>query len=725
MKKTRITLLLIFVMSLSLVPIGLISFTAAQPKNGLPNYEPLDFNLFNKNPTTHFETIDNVVTSSSSSLKSSSVVGDIVPWIWYDDLSGLYLSNYILAYDGEHCQIWVRCYVNGTFRLNFPSSDPRNPVVVTTSQIEYLGQEFDTNIYPNDRLYFGEEDFHDGSNAGLSYDYYDAQGRTAILVSNIGDENYYNSSYPYYIAGFYWGSVFEPYTDRNVISIDSFDWQDRIGPDVARPFVYEATIAHEFQHLIHDDWNPGDDTFMNEGCSMYAELVCGYGIDPSYLNSYFYTPDNSLTMWGDQGDINILADYGVAALWTIYLSDHYGGSSFIKHFVEAGIPGIDGINAALQYYGYKHSNFNTVFHDWRLANIIRAQPHYRYYRTNYGCGCSKGYYKITADKYGYSSIDLNAPGIDPINVNNVAGKNIPWTKGTDLGNTYTILGYDTGNSMIGPFATDYITFDDVNGLSFEYFAGDATSVVPGWTYIPGSQYISINPSDLKTAVVAGGYWYSGAANLLNTLIVAEVSVPTSDPILTIVTNYDTEDFWDYGFVQISTDGGSWDSTWTSLANSYTTSDYDPAAISTAVENLPGLTGSSNGQVMMTFDLSAYAGQTVHIGFRYVTDWATFYDGWYLYSADVNGVSFFDNLDSVYPTAHFMVTLLRQTPLHNGKFAYAVNDMRISNKNNMGMEYASTYGKQNLILVVSPIMMNGFTDYSFKAQSYHYRFHCYC
>ncbi|TFH27289.1 MAG: peptidase M6, partial [Promethearchaeota archaeon] len=71
--------------------------------------------------------------------------------------------------------------------------------------------------------------------------------------------------------------------------------------------------------MIHDDWNTDDALFMNEGCSMYAEVLCGYELDWGAIDSYFATPDNSLTEWGDQGDINILADYGVAMLWTIYL----------------------------------------------------------------------------------------------------------------------------------------------------------------------------------------------------------------------------------------------------------------------------------------------------------------------------------------------------------------------------------------------------------------------
>lgn len=104
--------------------------------------------------------------------------------------------------------------------------------------------------------------------------------------------------------------------------------------------------------------------------------------------------------------------------------------------------------------------------------------------------------------------------------------------------------------------------------------------------------------------------------------------------LTFDTKFDIEKLWDFGFVQVSTDGGH---TWTSLANAYTTSDHDPSAYPTAVANLPGLTGSTGGNwVNMSYDLSPYAGKNVLIAFRYVTDWATSEAGWFIDNVSVDG-----------------------------------------------------------------------------------------
>ena len=46
-----------------------------------------------------------------------------------------------------------------------------------------------------------------------------------MLVSNIQDDNYYDPTYPYYIAGFFW-TTFEQAFDRNIISIDFADSEE-------------------------------------------------------------------------------------------------------------------------------------------------------------------------------------------------------------------------------------------------------------------------------------------------------------------------------------------------------------------------------------------------------------------------------------------------------------------------------------------------------------------
>ncbi|MFX0149121.1 MAG: hypothetical protein ACFE8E_15410, partial [Candidatus Hodarchaeota archaeon] len=383
------------------------------------------------------------------------------------------------------------------------------------------------------------------------------------------------------------------------------------------------------------------------------------------------------------GDINILADYGASFLWALYLTDHFGGSDFMGHFVQAGIPGIEGINAALAHFNIQ-MDFDDVYHDWRIANLIHSDVP--------GGG-----------RYNYQSVDLGAL-TQQAYVNWADGEE----RGTDFGNTITILGYDTLESRIRTYGTDYIGFDDLRKLSLFLFNGDdlATFVEAGWEYV--------DP-----------WWYSGTGDLLNTLIATEVYVDPGNPTLELTTYWDIEDFWDFGFVQVAVDGvGAWESEWTSLANEYTTIDHDPAAHPNIVDNLPGLTSWSgfldpDGWITMTFDLSAWAGQNIHLGFRYMTDWAFTYEGWYLENVMVSGVEYIGSLEVLWPTIplSFMVTIVEERTLPNGKVYYHIDDMRIWGGCNFGIDLAVISKKEVAYLVVTPIMESGFADYWFKVYSH--------
>jgi hypothetical protein len=112
---------------------------------------------------------------------------------------------------------------------------------------------------------------------------------------------------------------------------------------------------------------------------------------------------------------------------------------------------------------------------------------------------------------------------------------------------------------------------------------------------------------------------SGSGDLLDVWAICEA---IGGGTLTFDTSYDFEVEFDYGFVQVSKDGGA---TWTSLGNEYTTSIYDIWADPNIIAELPGLTDYSDW-VTMSFDLSGYGGGIL-IGFRYMTDESYFLDGW--------------------------------------------------------------------------------------------------
>lgn len=146
----------------------------------------------------------------------------------------------------------------------------------------------------------------------------------------------------------------------------------------------------------------------------------------------------------------------------------------------------------------------------------------------------------------------------------------------------------------------------------------------------------------------GNVLWSGTGDLIDAWGIFSVTLPTGSGSLSFDTSYDIENEWDFGFVQISTDGGY---TWSSLANALTSSTSDPNTLQTIIDNLPGITGSSGGWIATSFDLSAYNGNTVHIAFRYMTDWTTAFSGWYIDNISVYGTLISDGTD-----ASFLSTL---------------------------------------------------------------------
>ena len=672
MRKESLSVMMIVVFLLSAIPVAIVPSKAGS----IPDYEPIDIGPWLRERDLPIDESSVPELIASTERDPYYEVGDVIYWLCLDVYSEVYfVSPYELRAIGTICEIWVQV------DLSWPPGDPRSYPTILDEQIEYLLQEFETEIYPTDTTHFGMPYFHDGLNAvlddllGLPSDYYyEETGRNVILVSNIRDEHYYDPTYPYPVLGFY-SPTFEFYFDRNIINIDCNDWEHSVGPEgfewipgvpVTYPFMYESVIAHEYQHLIHDDMDPDEDLWVNEGCAMMAIFLCDYGHPWTYIDSFMYTPDNSLTVWGDQGDINILADYGAAYLFMLYMHDHFRGPRIISTIVADPENGIDGINNALKTARFRQWNFDKVFRYWRIANLIHTDIPQRGW-------------------YNYKSINLEEA--EPIRIYEISGLPVPPTKGTDFGTTRTILGYDTGVDKIGPHGSDYIMLNEWDRRGMIFFDGDDTAIY-GWT------------------MVADGWW-SGEDNEMNTLLVSTTYIDPENPWLELTTKYDIEDYWDFGFVQVSTDEGL---TWTSLENLYTTCDHETGAHPDIVANLPGLTGTSEGWsewMTMTFDLSSYAGETVTIGFRYMTDWAALNEGWYINEATVSDIPL--TLTPVYPEADFSVTVVHayvNERIH-------ISDMPLHDETEEG-NTPPLREPSYVILIVSPITTKGFVDYTFDS-----------
>jgi len=701
---TVLVSVLLMLSMLAILPIG-----PAVGVEELPDYEPADWQTSQSGwrgiPTIEGAPPEGASVATVESFATTPSVGTkAYDWYLESISSGTPTGNQpwmtLRAISGN-VEVWTQDYM--WFLPGDPRNDPTDPssdygyaVNVTDEMCQYVADQFNNIIYPIDTQYFGVPADRYGTNTifeqlGMPSYYWDwiatdNPQRVIVKVLNYRDDNYYNRFYPSYVVGFYHSTLTRTYYKRNMIHIDPWRWWQRVGPEgkqwfpkerpdlvvpPARAYLIDSTLAHEFQHNIHRDYNPNDPSFMNEGCSDYAQLLCGYpNTIWSHVNYYLYTPDNSLTLWGDQGNINILADYGAACLWAVYLSDHYGGADFISHFVKAGIPGIPGVDAALAYFGYTEK-FDDVYHDWRIANLLHTN--------------------LVADgRYNYQTIDLGGPLAIPAFKHTISGIPVPPTKGLDFGTTIAYNNYDTGEALLGPYGSDYIVLNKWDRMGIIYFDGEDTY---GWR------------------MTADGWW-SGKSNSMDTILNGQAYVDSANPTLELVTKYDIEEGWDFGFVQVSTDGGA---KWKSQSNAYTTMSCNPNALPSIKANLPGLTGKSPGWpawLTMTFDLTAYAGKTVLIRFRYMTDSLTTGAGWYINDAKVSGTSL--TLTPVpLPTA-FQVSVVRVYMQGGAVVNYLVNDMELD-ASWAGTEGANVRDPNYVILVASTVGRTGFVDYEFQAK----------
>jgi hypothetical protein len=583
-------------------------------------------------------------------------VGDNKKWLALNDnTGGIYAKTYTMRGLGDHIQVWV------ADDRAFPAGDCRNAfgaTAITDAQVGSFVHEFDANIYPKESESFSVPPSRDGADAPLAgalgepADYYQVSGDQAddivVLVDNVKDANYNDPSTPdgqTYIAGFFY-SVFNEYVNRNVMTIDAFDWLHRTGanpPDdsanpayttcsqsqgqsrpygAPRPHLYEGTFAHEYQHLLEYYEDPDELSWVNEGLSDYAQSLVGYvdtSIPPdqaaadSHIKCFtgfqppsFGGPENSLTLWQDQGAPEILCDYGAAYSFMMYLFSHYG-EDFMSALHRQDGNGLQGLDTVLDQFGSKKSAMDTI-HDWAATMALDAQ-------------LDKGRKLTGGNIRDFTAASLSAV----INWANPQAYDSPGAPPN--GADYVRLRDGSGNPLRAK---------DLRSISFK----GATSLTPTpveWTTdttppagtTAGTTCGSVGAGTGPTAL------YSGCGENLDRSIVRQVSVPQAGGQLSFQTLYDTEVGWDYGFAQVSTDGGK---TWKSLATEDTTSDHDPGAIPAVVDNLPGLTGDSTSWRTEHADLTPYAGKDVLLGFRYITDSGVNEAGFWVRDINVAGTA---------------------------------------------------------------------------------------
>lgn len=514
----------------------------------------------------------------------------------YDGGTKYYL-NYELSFKeftlrsvGENIEIWV------ANDLEFPAGDVRPAPVVTQEQVDKLRDEFDANIYPKATSFFGTPGNLDGSNSPLvdwgyfPEGYYEGSNKAIILVDNIIDEQYYDPTYPFFVAGFFWQTI-EDYIDRNIITIDTKDWATRLEN------TYFGTTIHELQHLIHSDNDGAEESWINEGMSTFSEFLGGYGHDAGSINFFLDHPENSLVSWDEHYSAETgpetIADYGQAYLFTLYMNDKLG-MEFIRSLALSRKQGIDSINEVLAEH-HSRLDFTELYQNFITALVLDS---------------SMGENGI----YGFDSIDLRKLPID------ASGTERGMTVDFEKALTYEKEGVPAwGGDFKGLDFNEKIRSISFNGIDFLPVRWESVEDPLG----SGNQVLWGNEGDEADNV-----------------IIFEADLTNTDQATLLFDNYiDIEEQWDFGFVQISADGGN---TWSSLVNENVRSDVADQGYPKIKENIPGFTGYYNDWRKETFDLSAYAGQKIFISFRYITDWAYNDKGWFIDNIEIPEIGFIND-----------------------------------------------------------------------------------
>ncbi|MCH8991324.1 MAG: methylated-DNA--[protein]-cysteine S-methyltransferase, partial [Acidobacteria bacterium] len=202
-----------------------------------------------------------------------------------------------------------------------------------------------------------------------------------------------------------------------------------------------------------------------------------------------------------------------------------------------------------------------------------------------------------------------------------------WTSPADADTTFFDL---TWSDPGGPNAAASFELREIFGI--QRTDDDVESGTGLWT---------LDGFSVSTSRAASGSssYFGGADSWLQSRLSAKnyLHVETDDTLKTNIW-YDIENGWDYGYVEVSIDGGGF---WAPLEGNVTTND-DPHGNNRG----NGITGSSGAFVPATFPLNTYAGMDILIRLSYVTDGFVLGEG--IYFDDISPLVDFDSVTVLEP-----------------------------------------------------------------------------
>ena len=293
-----------------------------------------------------------------------------------------------------------------------------------------------------------------------------------------------------------------------------------------------------------------------------SEVAAGLVREGSSMGRIFLdAPDTQLNTWDPRGEN--AAHYGAADLFLRYVAQRVEGADKLTGLVAEPRDGFDGVTSFLAARGLAADSFD-LFADWLIANLLD---------------------RPNDPVFGHAGVEAD---VEP---------------------EISLEGPASGAETVSQFAADYIAIDLGGGME-AIFTFDGEETVP---VLPNE------PHDGR------GQWWSARGDGIDTKLTREIDLSSvTSATLEFWTWFDIERWYDYGYVEVSADGGQ---SWEILQGAHSTLD-NPLRQAYG----PGYTGRSGGGetaqwVKESLDLGRFAGKKILLRFEYITDLGVNAPGW--------------------------------------------------------------------------------------------------
>ncbi|MBU1669083.1 hypothetical protein KKC13_11745 [bacterium] len=300
------------------------------------------------------------------------------------------VNNILTAFGTKSLSIWVQ---NDSYGVGCQKSKCVTQTMVDILADKFLKEGLNNDIYDGVTNIFGEE-WGSSNYSNLIQ----ANDNITILLADIGNDNSNNGG----VIGYFYSKdnlikeSIAGSNERIMFYVDSVLYAN--GGDETWdendfwPKQVFATLAHEFQHMIHYYQKSisreiaGTDKWINEMLSQsvedlmavkmglygprYVPASRGDAGDENNLNGQFPLFNSNNSMIINSWD-NSLADYSKVSSFGAYLLRNYGGGKVLHDMVH----NIYTDERAIEYAVHQHENgasktFDDLIHDWGVAVLM-------------------------------------------------------------------------------------------------------------------------------------------------------------------------------------------------------------------------------------------------------------------------------------------------------------------------------------------------------------------